>query len=394
MNVLSIIGRDKELFKEDLKDCDQFLIEYLSEKRILIIGAAGTIGHAVAKEVFKRNPNCLHLIDISENNLVEVVRDIRSEDGYIVQDFKTFVCDVGSIDFEFLTQVHGPYDLVFNFSALKHVRSEKDIFSLVRMINVNVINSLKINELCIQMGTKKYFCVSTDKAANPVNMMGASKLIMEKLLLSTENFQNIAFARFANVAFSDGSLLHGFKQRIFNKQPITAPADIKRYFISPKEAGILCLFASVYGKNGDIYIPSSNCGLQLTKFTSITERFLKELAYKPYLCNSEIEARNYFNDANPKDNWPCYFFKSDTTGEKHFEEFFTQNENLDKSKFNDLWIIKKNKEQNILYNDFIHQFNNITKSKYSDKKALVNLFRTILPDFNHEDTYKYLDDRM
>jgi FlaA1/EpsC-like NDP-sugar epimerase len=394
MNILKIIGRKNELFIDDINLYDQFLIDYLSQKRVLIIGAAGTIGHALAKEVFSRSPKCLHLVDISENNLVEVVRDIRSDDGYVVEDFKTFVCDVGSLDFEFLIQMHGPYDLVYNFSALKHVRSEKDIFSLKRMINTNIINSLKINELCMQMNTKKYFCVSTDKAANPVNMMGASKLIMEKLLLSSSNYENISFARFANVAFSDGSLLHGFKQRVFNKQPISAPSDIKRYFISPKEAGTLCLFASIYGQNGDIYIPSDNCKLELTSFTSIAERFLKSLNYVPHICNSENEARNYFRETRKKETWPCYFFESDTTGEKPYEEFYTSNEILNKDEFKDLWVIKKDKEKKLFSEDFMFEFNRITKILNNDKEPFIKLFQSVLPDFIHEDTKKYLDDRM
>ena len=394
MDVLKVIGRKNELFIDDINHYDKFLIDYLSQKRVLIIGAAGTIGHALAKEVFSRSPKCLHLVDISENNLVEVVRDIRSDDGYVVEDFKTFVCDVGSLDFEFLIQMHGPYDLVYNFSALKHVRSEKDIFSLKRMINTNIINSLKINELCMQMNTKKYFCVSTDKAANPVNMMGASKLIMEKLLLSSSNYENISFARFANVAFSDGSLLHGFKQRVFNKQPISAPSDIKRYFISPKEAGTLCLFASIYGQNGDIYIPSDNCKLELTSFTSIAERFLKSLNYVPHICNSENEARNYFRETRKKETWPCYFFESDTTGEKPYEEFYTSNEILNKDEFKDLWVIKKDKEKKLSSKDFMFEFNRITKILNNDKEPFIKLFQSVLPDFIHEDTKKYLDDRM
>ena len=394
MNILDVIGRKNRLFENDLAICGHFLIDYLSEKRVLIIGAAGTIGHAVAKEVFRRNAKSLHLVDISENNLVEVVRDIRSEEGYTVHDFKTFVCDAGSEDFEFLINVHGPYDLVFNFSALKHVRSEKDIFSLTRMINVNIVNSLKINDLCMQMGTGKYFCVSTDKAANPVNLMGASKLIMEKLLLSTDNFSNITFARFANVAFSDGSLLHGFKQRIFSNQPISAPTDTKRYFITPQEAAILCLFSAVYGKDGEIFIPSAECGLELTPFTEIATRFIRSLGYEPHICDTEIEAREFFNSSKHGKYWPCYFFESDTTGEKAFEEFFTATEVLEKTKFHELWIIKKGRESELINHDFINQFDTLVNSRSHHKASFIELFESILPHFHHEDKGKNLDDRM
>ena len=394
MNVLDVIGRNNHLFKNDLVNNYQFLSDHLSEKRVLIVGAAGTIGHAVAKEIFKRNAKSLHLVDISENNLVEVVRDIRSVEGYVVNDFKTFVCDAGSLEFELLINTHGPYDLVLNFSALKHVRSEKDIFSLVRMIKVNIINSLKINHLCMQMGTKKYFCVSTDKAANPVNLMGASKLIMEKLLLSSDNYSNISFARFANVAFSDGSLLHGFKQRIFTNQPISAPNDIRRFFITPQEAATLCLFSAVYGSDGDIFIPSDECELKLTTFTEIATRFLGSLGYQPYICESEKEAREYFNNPISGKYWPCYFFESDTTGEKAFEEFFTDKEVLEKLKFEELWIIKKGKENELIESNFVTEFNRLASSNDRDKGSLIKLFQSILPDFKHEDKNRYLDERM
>ena len=240
MNYLNIIGRKKELFTTDLNFYNDQLLNSVRSSRFLVIGAAGSIGSAVSKEIFKRDPQALHVVDISENNMVELVRDLRSTEGYGSGDFKTFAVDCGSVEFEALITNEGPYDYVFNLSALKHVRSESDPYTLMRMIMVNVFNTIKTLRLAKKMGAKKYFCVSTDKAANPVNMMGASKRIMEMFLMRESLNQEISMARFANVAFSDGSLLHGFNQRFAKKQPFSAPNDVRRYFVTPQESGELC----------------------------------------------------------------------------------------------------------------------------------------------------------
>ena len=220
-----------------------------------MIGGAGSIGQAVTKEIFKRNPRKLHIVDISENNMVELVRDIRSSDGYINGEFKTFALDAGSYAYDAFIKADGEYDYVLNLSALKHVRSEKDPYTLMRMVEVNILNTIKTIQQAKDKGIKKYFCVSTDKAANPVNMMGASKRIMEHFLMRESKDIDISTARFANVAFSDGSLLHSFNQRIQKKQPIVAPNDIKRYFVTPQESGELCLMSCLLGDTKDIFFP-------------------------------------------------------------------------------------------------------------------------------------------
>ena len=234
MNMLSLIGRIKELLVDDISSNEEKLSSIVSTSSFLVIGGAGSIGSAVVKEIFKREPQKLHVVDISENNLAELVRDIRSSLGYIQGDFKTFALDIGSYEYDAFIANDGKYDYVLNLSALKHVRSEEDAFTLMRMINVNIFNTDKTIAQAIQKRSKKYFCVSTDKAANPVNMMGASKRIMEMYLMRRSKYIKISTARFANVAFSDGSLLHSFNQRIAKKQPIVAPYDIKRYFVTPK----------------------------------------------------------------------------------------------------------------------------------------------------------------
>ena len=245
MNILSLIGRESELFNEDIADNSSQLKSLLKNSKFLVIGGSGSIGQAVTNEIFKRDPKALHVVDISENNMVELVRDLRSTIGYGSGEFKTFAVDCGSIEFEALMHREGPYDYIFNLSALKHVRSEKDPFTLMRMIIVNIFNTLKTAQIARETGTKKYFCVSTDKAANPVNMMGASKRIMEMFLMRESITQDISMARFANVAFSDGSLLHGFNQRFTKKQPFSAPNDVRRYFVTPQESGELCLLSGL-----------------------------------------------------------------------------------------------------------------------------------------------------
>ena len=290
--MLDLIGRQKDLFKEDILKHEQEISDLIQESSFLVIGSAGSIGQAVTKEIFKRNPKKLHCVDISENNLVELVRDIRSSFGYIKGDFKTFALDAGSIEFKKMFDKHGNYDYVLNLSALKHVRSEKDPFTLLRMIDVNILNTEESIKQSIEMNSKKYFCVSTDKAANPVNMMGASKRIMELFLGYYSNSINISTARFANVAFSDGSLLAGFNQRLIKKQPIAAPNDVRRYFLTPQESGELCLMSCILGCTGEIFFPKLKEELNLITFSEIAIRFLQSRGLKPYICTSEDEARS------------------------------------------------------------------------------------------------------
>ena len=253
--------------------------------------------------------------------MVELVRDIRSTIGYGESDFRTFAIDCGSLEFEKLFYAEGPYEYIFNLSALKHVRSEKDPYTLMRMIDTNVFNTIKTLRLTSEKGLKNYFCVSTDKAANPVNMMGGSKRIMEMFLMRESLDQNISMARFANVAFSDGSLLHGFNQRFAKQQPISAPCDVKRYFVTPQESGELCLMSGLLGENRDIFFPKLSENLHLITFAEIARKYLTQLGYEPFECESEEEARGRCSELIKLKKWPCYFFKSDTTGEKDFEEF-------------------------------------------------------------------------
>ena len=395
MNELNIIGRKNPLFRVDIDKHERAIKEIISESRFLVIGGAGTIGQAVTNELFKRDPLALHVVDISENSTVELVRNLRSTIGYNTCDFRTYAIDANSIEFQSMIENQGPYDYVFNLSALKHVRSEKDPYTLMRMIDVNIFNTIETLRLTNNSKLKKYFCVSTDKAANPVNMMGASKLIME-IFMSRESIKHtISMARFANVAFSDGSLLHGFNQRFIKKQPISAPVDILRYFVTAEESGELCMMSGLLGENKDIFFPKLGSELELISFSDIAKRYIRNHGYDVFECQSEDEARARTDELISKKLWPCYFFNSDTTGEKGFEEFFTKNEEINSTKFMAIGIIKKRLEHDdSKLIKFEQEIKKLKKDKKWSKEQLLELFNYLIPDFSHKETGKYLDGRM
>ena len=395
MNILKLIGRRQELFFSDVSRHEDFLCEIITSSKFLVIGAAGSIGQAVTKEIFKRNPKCLHAVDISENNLVELVRQLRSTTGYIDGEFKTFAIDCGSKEYSALVKHNSKYDYILNLSALKHVRNEKDPYSLMRMIQVNIFNTIKTLKLAQALKVKKYFCVSTDKATNPINMMGASKRIMEMFLARESKKIRISTARFANVAFSDGSLLHGFKNRLSHKQPISAPNDVRRYFLTPEESGELCLFSSLLGENMETFFPKLSDDLKLTKFSDIAIRFLESYGYQAFECATENEARNRVEELLKQKKWPVYFFESDTTGEKDFEEFFTEKEKCDLERYEAIGVINNNNEFNTeLLDVFEKKIKQWVSNGEYDRSKIIALFNQTLENFNHKETGKFLDNRM
>lgn len=393
--MLKLIDRSEPLFSQDLDINSDYLAATVSNSEFLVLGGAGSIGQAVVKEIFKRNPKKMHVVDISENNLAELVRDIRSSFGYIDGDFQTFALDIGSVEYDAFIKADGQFDYVLNLSALKHVRSEKDPYTLMRMINVNIFNTDKTLQQSIDNSVKKYFCVSTDKAANPVNMMGASKRIMEMFLMRRSLEIDISTARFANVAFSDGSLLHSFNQRIEKRQPIVAPNDIKRYFVTPQESGELCLMSCIFGENRDIFFPKLSEDVDLISFADIAIKYLERKGYEPVLCSNEDEARELAKTLPEQGKWPCLFTGSDTTGEKDFEEFFTDNEVLDMHRFNNLGVIKN---EAIFHSGLLTEFEAsiaaMRDKRAWNKQAIVDLFFKMIPDFGHKETGKYLDGKM
>lgn len=394
-SILQLIGRSDLLFSTDVSSQEENFHERIHESSFLVLGGAGSIGQAVTKEIFKRNPQKLHVVDISENNLVELVRDIRSSLGYIDGDFRTFALDIGTWQYDAFIESDGQYDYVLNLSALKHVRSEKDPFTLMRMIEVNILNTLKTLRQSREKGAKKYFCVSTDKAANPVNMMGGSKRIMELFLMRESQTMEISTARFANVAFSDGSLLHGFNQRLEKGQPIVAPNDIKRYFVTPQESGELCLLSCLLGENRDIFFPKLSEDLHLTTFSDIAVRYLQAKGFEPYLCQSEEEARSLVNTLPDAGKYPCLFTPSDTTGEKDFEEFFMEGEEVDMDRFHNLGVVKSKLEHsNELLEHFLESIDAMKQQGHWTKEELVALFHEMIPGFGHIEKGKYLDGKM
>lgn len=395
MDVLRLIGRSEALFRADIDNRQAELAEAVAGGRFLVIGGAGSIGQAVTREIFKRGPKVLHLVDLSENNMVELVRDIRSTLGYIDGDFRTFAIDCGSLELDALMRWSGGYDYILNLSALKHVRSEKDPFTLMRMVDVNILNTNRTLDWAREQGARKYFCVSTDKAANPVNMMGASKRIMEMFLMRHSLEVPISTARFANVAFSDGSLLHGFNQRVAKRQPIAAPQDVRRYFVTPQESGELCLLSCLLGENRDIFFPKLSDKLHLITFSEIAVKYLAALGFEAYVCASEDEARSQAEALIAAKRWPCFFFDSDTTGEKDFEEFFTADEVLDMDRFEGIGVIRNEPLFDaVRLERFVTRIAELKAAGTWDRPDLVSLFHEMIPGFAHLETGKYLDARM
>ncbi len=395
MDILKIIGRDTELFKEDITGHESRLTDIVSSSRFLIIGGAGSIGQVITKELFKRNPKKLHVIDISENNLVELVRDIRSSLGYIDGDFQTYPLDSGSVEYDAFIETDGEYDYVINLAALKHVRNEKDPFTTMRMLTLNILNTAKTLRQSIDKGAIKYFCASTDKANAPVNIYGASKLIMEMFLIKNSNQINISTARFANVAFSSGSLLDSFNQRIQKRQPLAAPDDVSRYFITPQECAELSLMSCIFGENLDIFFPKHSDIFKPVTFSEILVRYLEEIGYEPYICRTEEEARDLTDTLPEKGKWPCLFTKSDTTGEKETEDFHSDNQAVNLDRFINIGVIKNETIYDLDKTEyFARKISGMKNNRKWTKYEILELIAGIIPDFSHVEKEKYLYDKM
>ncbi|MEI7662569.1 MAG: polysaccharide biosynthesis protein, partial [Bacteroidota bacterium] len=339
----------------------------------------------------------LVVVDINENGLTELVRDLRSSTGYkIPEKFITYPVNFGDRVFEKIFRHHGPFQIVANFAAHKHVRSEKDIFSIEAMIENNVLRARKLLDLLVESPPEHFFCVSTDKAANPVNIMGASKKLMEELIMAYAGILPIKTARFANVAFSNGSLPLGFVERLQKKQPWSCPKGIRRFFVSPQESGELCLMASIMGESGDIFFPKLDEEKNMIPFDQIVINFLHSLGLEPDICATEEEARmKSLLITDSSISYPVYFFGSDTSGEKSFEEFYTENELLDIDSFINLGVVKNSKKRNITEIDEIFtKLQQIFNSRNVQKSDVVEILKLYLPNFGHIETGKGLDQKM
>jgi len=384
------------MFEFDIKTNVAALTQEIEGKKVLVIGGAGTIGSSYIRAILPFRPSKLVVVDINENGLTELTRDLRSTYRmYVPEEYKTYPISYSNPILEKIFKKEKGFDIVANFSAHKHVRSEKDQYSVEALLENNVINARKLLDLLVDFPPKHFFCVSTDKAANPANIMGASKKIMEEMVMAYSTKFKITTARFANVAFSNGSLLAGFLDRLMKKQPIAAPNDVKRYFVSPEESGQICMLACILGRNTEIFFPKLEES-QMKTFSSICDDFLHSLGYKIKYCSSEEEAKLFAAQMSEDSKvYPVYYFKSDTTGEKDYEEFFVQGEQLNLTKFKSLGVIENVKIQSIEETDKLFNKLNIIFSKTDfNKNEIVYIIKKFLPNFEHKEKGKNLDQKM
>ncbi len=379
-------------FDTDISNNKTLLSNKICEQKILIIGGAGTIGSSYLKQILKFKPSKITVVDINENGLTELTRDLRSSNLLDYNpEYITYPVNLLSDTFDKIFH-STTWQVVANFSAHKHVRSEKDEISVEALIKNNVYGAIKLLNLCGGNPPKYFFSVSTDKAANPVNVMGASKSLMEKLILSKKKEFRVSTARFANVAFSNGSLLDGFTYRLDKKQPLACPEDIKRFFVTPKQSGQICLLATFLGETGNIFFPKLDFHKDQIFFKDIALDFIKENGFVPELVKSEKEAKEFDFHNNPK-KYPIYFFKTDTSGEKTYEEFFTEEEDYDVNEFESLGYIKTY-EVEISFEEVEADFESVFRNPNSNKSDIVNIINKYVPDFMHIETSKHLDQKM
>lgn len=391
-----VTKRSESLFKIDLNECKEKLHEGIDDKTVLVIGGAGTIGSNFIKALLQFTPRELYVVDINENGLTELVRDLRSSTGYnIPLTFITYPISYNDKIFERILSTHGAFDIVANFAAHKHVRSEKDPFSIEAMVNNNALHAQGLLELLSSYRPQHFFCVSTDKAANPVNLMGASKKLMEEIILAYSLLYPITTARFANVAFSNGSLPMGFMERLAKRQPLSAPLDVKRYFVSPEESGQICLLACILGASGEIFFPKLKEEDMMT-FSEIGDRLLHANGYISHRCSSEEEARALIQTLlTSSKEYPVYYFPSDTSGEKSFEEFYTQEETFDLNRFKQLGVVSDVRKKSIEeVNQICNNLRSVFEKVNVTKAEIVEAFGNIIPNFQHIETGKSLDQKM
>ncbi len=389
----SLLARDFDRYGDELS-------ARIDGKSVLVIGGAGSIGSHYIKALLRFKPAKLIVVDINENGLTELVRDLRSSVGYNIPDeFITYPVNFGDLVFERLFKAHGPFHIVANFAAHKHVRSEKDVFSIQAMIENNVLKARKLLDWLLENPPEHFFCVSTDKAANPVSIMGASKKLMEELIMAYSDRIPIKTARFANVAFSNGSLPLGFLERLNKNQPWSCPADVKRFFVSPMESGELCLMASIMGESGDIIFPKLDPEKDMIPFSDIARDLLDWLGLGLDVCTSEDEAKKMAElraqSSEKVKGWPVYFFESDTSGEKPYEEFYTDGEILDMEKFDSLGVIKNSvKKSKSEIDGIFGELEELFTKEEVVKADVVNVLRSYLPNFEHIEKGVGLDSKM
>lgn len=391
-----ITNRKESFFKIDIENNHDHLMSAIENKSVLVIGGAGSIGSSFIKALLKYRPGKLFVIDFNENGLTELTRDLRSTFNlFIPEDYKTYPLNFDDPIFDRILENEGPFDIIANFAAHKHVRSEKDAYSIAALLDNNVIKAEKFLAKLILSPPKHFFGVSSDKSANPVNVLGASKKIMEEMILGYSNYFPVTLARFANVAFSNGSLLYGFIDRLSKRQPFSAPQDVKRYFVSPEESGQICLLACILGNTGEIFFPKLNPSQMMT-FSDIGDKLLQSLGYTPRYCNSEEEAKEFALSLNgDSKEYPVYYWNSDTSGEKSFEEFFIEKEEVDFTQYQSLGVVKNAQRREL--NEIHYQTNllqGILNKPNVSKSEIIAVLQKLVPTFSHIETGKNLDQKM
>ena len=391
-----VTNRETSMFLADIENNKEALAEKIVGKSVLVVGGAGSIGSSFIKAILPFKPASLVVVDTNENALAELTRDLRSTKGmYVPNDYMPYPMDFCSPVFEKMFRKRGGFDIVGNFSAHKHVRSEKDIYSVEALLQNNVIHAKKLLDLLAEYPPEEYFCVSTDKAANPVNIMGASKRIMEDVIFTYSDKFPVKTARFANVAFSNGSLPAGFIARLQKLQPLSAPSDVKRYFVSPEESGQICMLACMLGKNREIFFPRLEKEQMMT-FDKIAVALLHEHGYEVLECDSDEEAIDKATDLkNGSRKYPVHFSGSNTSGEKSYEEFYTDEENVDFDRLRALGVVKDKEipdkdKVNVLFDELTKAF----ETEETTKEEIIAIMKGYLPNFEHIETGKSLDSKM
>lgn len=397
-----VTKREKSMFAGDIEANKEVLSREICGKRACVIGGAGSIGSSFIKALLRFEPKQLIVVDLNENELAELTRDLRSSaDIKVPEDYRTYTLDFASPIFERIFREEKGFDIVANFSAHKHVRSERDKYSVQALIENNDIKAKKLMDLMMAHRPSHFFCVSTDKAANPVNIMGASKRILEDLIMAYSGEFNITTARFANVAFSNGSLPDGWMHRLQKRQPLAAPNDVKRYFVSPEESGQICLLACVLGKSGEIFFPKLG-EEQMMKFSDICDDFIRENGLQKHLCSSDEEAKNFASSFSSlasfpslNDDYPVVYTGSNTTGEKAYEEFYVEGEELNMERFKSLGVVEKSQRHTMAEVDKLFgELEQIFAKPEFTKAEVVEAIKGFIPTFGHVEKGKNLDSKM
>lgn len=391
-----VTGRPVSMFEADIENNREILTQEIKDKKVCVIGGAGSIGSSFIKAILRFEPASVVVVDLNENGLAELVRDVRSTEGlFVPAEFRCYTLNFADPIFERIFREEKGFDIVANFSAHKHVRSEKDKYSVQALIENNDIKAKKLMDLLCVYPPKHFFCVSTDKAANPVNIMGASKRIMEDLVMAYNRYFKVTTARFANVAFSNGSLPDGWIHRLQKKQPLAAPSDVKRYFVSPEESGQICMLACILGKAGEVFFPKLGEDQMLT-FSSICDDFVRAEGLSKVECGSDAEAKKYAAEMSyDSDTYPVVYFNSDTTGEKAYEEFYVPGEKINMERFLSLGVVEETVRRDMdEVNEFFKKLEGIFAEDSFTKEEIVTAIKQFIPNFEHEEKGKNLDQKM